>query len=441
MERKQVESSQSESVEMLLRQQLGEAEEARKTALSTLDNSEIVAALAEAASAWSEQDSELRRGAAAFLAQHRHMSAAMLEQGLGSVFSAITTSSMENLLKRECPDAPALERTTINKAGESVRLRGPSLVFHSLAGNVPGMGVPAIVCALLARSCCLLRDSPRQPIISGAFADTLAAVHPLLGSMVVATEWDAGDRRMESTAMRVASRVELYGSDETVDRMASRYGGRSIVEHGSRVSLGLVPAEADTDQWARGFAQDVAMYEGLGCLSMSLLLVEGPADRAARMSHKLGIELSRLQRLWPRGPQDLDLETSRRAFIGRAELSSAGNQDELLIRGRADGWVVHVDPRAKLAPGCGLRVVKIVPVKDRQATLELLESSKVPIAGVALGMNSDSRNWKETVNDVYSCDATLVCVPGQLQTPPLGWRQDGHQRLGDLLDWYRDEQA
>ena len=406
-----------------------------------MSTSEIVEILAAACHAWTQPHYSPRSRLLPLLSRDLRLPRALLERGLESIFSVVTEESLNRLIQSEVECPEALERPVELEGGRYGRLLGPRVVFHSLAGNVPGLAVPPIVAALVARSICVIRDSQRQPWLTAAFVSTLAEFSKDLAAMIVPANWRAGDMGMEKMIFEMAHRTEISGSDSTMRSIVSRHPRRTIVARGSRISVGVIPRESDTDQWQEGFAADIVQYEGLGCLTPHVIFVEGAEKRASRLSRLLGIQLTRYEALHARQPRDLPTETRRRAFVDACEMVALRDGGGHLLRGRNEGWVVHYRPMAPAASGPGLRCVVIASVRDREELLGRLAAAQLPLAGVALGLDSEHRAYDELAGAFERLGATWICPPGQLQRPPIEWAQDGHRRLADLLEWRGVEES
>jgi len=418
-----------------LDQALREAARARTRVLETVTTAEIIEILAAAARVWLQPHFAPRTRMLAMLARDLRMPKALLEKGFDAVFGAINEEALQHLVDSEVDDPAALDGPIPIGNGRHARLLGPRVVFHSLAGNVPGLSIPPIVAALLSRSICIVRDSDRQPHLTAAFAATLAEYSQDLAAMVIPATWRAGDMGMEKLVFEQAQRVELTGSDSTMRSMVSRHPRRPIVTRGSRISFGVVPRESDTDQWKDGFANDIVMYEGLGCLTPHVIYVEGPDKRAKRLARLLGIALSRLEALYPRVPRDLPAETRRRSFLDVVEMNCARDRESFMVRGRGDGFAVHYRPQSALAMGPGLRCIVVAPVADRGELFEHLRNAQMPLAAVGLGLDSQSNAYVDLSAGFEDLGVTLICEPGRMQQPPIQWAQDGHRRLADMLEW------
>lgn len=418
-----------------LEQAVRQAGRARQRVLEQLTTAEIIEIVAAAAHAWTQPHYTPRIRLLPLLSRDLRLPRGLLERGLDAIFGVVTEEALHRLVRGEVEHPEALDRPVDLGGGRRGRLLGPRIVFHSLAGNVPGLAVPPIVASLLARSVCVIRDSQRQPWLTAAFVATLGDFSKDLAQMVVPASWRAGDMGMEKLIFDLAHRVELSGSDSTMRSIVSRHPRRPIVTRGSRVSVGVVPRESDTDQWQEGFAADIVQYEGLGCLTPHVIFVEGPERRAARLARLLGIQLNRYEALYPRIPRDLPSETRRRAFLDACEMVTLREGGGQMLRGRGDGWVVHYRPMAPAAPGPGLRCVVVASVADRADLALRLRAAQIPLAGVGLGLDAAHHAYEELAGTFESLGATWICPPGEMQRPPIEWAQDGHRRLADLLEW------
>lgn len=401
------------------------AERYRRDVVATYSSERIVTALVRAAADWLRPDEPLRGFAIDEVARAAGFHRDMVATGIDFIFSAVTPDSLRRLARAE----------------DSGRATAPGTIFYGLAGNVPGQGIPAIARALLARSIAIVRDSERQPGITAGFRETLRRYEPALAAMVIPVAWShrSGDHALESAVNKIAGRVELYGSDRTVAELAARYGSEAsgICElHGARVSAGLIPPGADLAQAARGFALDVAMYEGRGCLTPHVILVEGAVSRASELADALGRELAECEAQWPRARGTVEEERERRQFIDHAEMralaapADRSSADRCLI-GPSGAWCVHQSSDPSITLGPGLRCVRVAAVADRAATVAALGAAKPPLAGVGVA-DGVAVGGTEAIDDatlsveLRAAGATLVCPAGRMQAPPIDWRPNAH---------------
>ena len=410
---------------------LERARKARRRVLESHSNRDIIGAIATAAG---NLDT---RTLVETLVARLSMDRAMISHGLGLMLSALNPAALTYLVADQAEDPRALEQAVDHGANCRARLGGPEVVFYALAGNLPGLALPAIAASLLARSVCLLRDSSRQPLLTRALVASLADCDPDLAAMVVAMDWPAGDPGYENEAFAAAGRVELYGSDETVALIGSRHDHPDIVEHGDRLSIGYLAEGADMDSAASGFAEAAVIYEGLGCLSPQTIIVEGTQARAHEFTQAMARGFEVFEKRWPRLPADPTSEAARRAFMDEAEVSSLANPQEVVLVGKDGSWCVHLADGGLddgLRPGPGRRCLSVLAGGPRQSLGSRLDDSRRPPLA-AVGVAASGPDYQRLAGIFESAGATWVCDPAHMQTPPLAWTQDGHCRLSSLLSW------
>lgn len=406
---------------------LAVAHRCRRDVIEGFTTDRIVAALATAAADWLRPDEPLRRFAIDEVARASGFHRDMVATGIDFIFSAVTVDGLHRLAR-------------------TAGMRSPGVGFFSLAGNVPGQGVAAIARSLLARSIAIVRDSDRQPVITAAFRETLHRYEPTLAAMVLPVTWSHqnGDRSLESAVVGAADRVELYGSDRTVGDLADRYrqrGSTGCELHGARVSAGLVPAGADIEAAACGLAVDVAMYEGRGCLTPHVILVEGDAPRTAKVADALARALTACETRWPRAHGTVEEERERRRFIDDAEMRALAataerRYAERCLLGPSSAWCVRQTCDASIRLGPGLRCVRVASVADRNAAIATLRAATPPLAGVGVAGTS-AREGESGIEDaafdalLRNAGATLVCPAGRMQAPPIDWRPEGQSPHGE----------
>ncbi len=424
------------SASVALGDALARAEAARAAVLATRTNAEIIDALACAAAKWREHRAPEYGETVTALAEAASLDRDMIAHGLDLTFEALTRRALTSLLA-EAEDAGALERPRIDPDGVGRRLFGPRRIVHLLAGNVPGLSIAPIAAGLLARSVLVFRESRRQPGLTRAFAATLERIDAELARTIVAAYWPHDDRRAEQLVCTPDARVEIYGSDATVATIHDRTSARAAesVLRGTRTSVAIVADGADLDLAARGFAKDAVLYDGLGCLSPHIVFVEGSQQRTRAFARRLADALDDYEVRWPRRRRDFEIEAGRRAWITQVEARALAAGGDVL-RGANDAWVVAAQATpAPPATGPGLRCLRVVPVPELYRIPALLAHAGAPLAAAGLAWPEEAAGREAFERALREAGATLVTAPGRMQAPPLGWRQDGRARLGDLLSW------
>ena len=223
-----------------LQDALWDAAIARASVVESFATSEIVEVLAAAAEAWTKRHYPPRVRVFETLARTLDLEPAMLDDGLDALFQSITVDALTRMVEREAVDPRALDELRVGPSGRPGRLQGPPLVFHAVAGNVPGLAVPHIAAALVARSICVVRDSRRQPLLTAAFRDTLSDLSAELARTVVLVDFRPGETSLEPFLFEQAARIEITGSDDTVRTLAERHARPDVIGRGTPVSPALL---------------------------------------------------------------------------------------------------------------------------------------------------------------------------------------------------------
>jgi acyl-CoA reductase-like NAD-dependent aldehyde dehydrogenase len=412
---------------------LENAQRARRIVWEDVGAGRVIDALVDAAADWLDHEYAPRTGVVTAISKVTGWHPEMVATGLDFIFSAVTRDELHGLVREE---AGSLE--TLSPPASRRRV-GPSVVYHALAGNVPGQGIPPIVTCSLACSVLVVRDSRRQPALTDAFRESLGRHEPLLADMVVPVTWPHGPASpgIEAAILAAADRVELHGSNATVHALADRYRTlrpTPVTMHGARVSIGWVGADASLEVAADGFALDVAMYEGRGCLTPHVILVEGSPTRTVSFADALAISLDTLAERWPRARGSVEEEAARRRFLDEAEIAALASDDERVLVGRDAAWAVRIGPASRVEPGPGLRCVRVFPASSRREAVSAARASLVPVAAVGIADGCDADSTLRTHGEAFAPVGDCALLPaGRMQAPPITWRQDGCRRLGDLL--------
>jgi hypothetical protein len=416
---------------------LANAHRSRHRIVNAYSTDDLLAILTQAAALWADATYETRRRTAEALYSVVPLAPVMLDHGLDLIFQAVTDETMRNLTDRQTLGMPSPGALRSGHADGSEAFVGPNIIYHSLAGNVPGLSIPAVVCGVLARSVTIVRDSRRQPLLTGAFVDTIADIDPLVAAMILPVRPDVSADDARAALAEQDCTVELHGSDAVVAELSDAFSGIPTVQHGSRISAVIADGNAQPGDWAQRIAHDIAMYEGLGCLTPHTVFVEDRGDIDA-WSSALAEGLSAYERSWPRRRQAVALEADRRAFLERAEVSSLLENASLALGGSDDAWCIVTSAETAPSTGPGMRCITVTSTADREHTVRAIRTMPYPIAGLGLTLDwaDDTAAAPSHIDALKAATgATLVCPAGRMQAPPLAWEQDGGRRLGDLLDW------
>jgi hypothetical protein len=169
---------------------------------------------------------------------------------------------------------------------------------------------------------------------------------------------------------------------------------------------------ADT---ANGFARDVLLYDQGGCLSPQTIFVEGEWQEIIDFAVLLANALAQAAIEFP-----LPYRAAQAAMTVREARQLAHMEEgNRLWQDPALRWTVIARPHRIFAPSPTFGVVSVQPLERLNDLGDALVPVSCSLQGCAVA--------GEVGN--YLARVSRICLPGQLQTPPLSWRQDGKDVL------------
>ncbi|HLZ07710.1 MAG TPA: acyl-CoA reductase, partial [Chloroflexota bacterium] len=272
-----------------------------------------------------------------------------VQKGLAGFLGSLRAENLRRLVRDELGDPEILDGFRPRVAAPGLtRAIGPELIFHSFAGNVPGLAAQSLVMATLVKAASLGKVAAGEPIFASLFARSLAAVDPRLGDCLAVAYWPGDDPLAGQAAFAAADAVVAYGNEATIESVRSRVRpGSRLIAYSHKLSFGVVLRERletrDLDDLADRAAYDVARFDQQGCLSPHLLYVEeGGNVSAADFGRTLAASLQRWSAVVPRGkltPSEKSRSTEvRRQHEFRAAIGAGA------VFGDADtDWAVLFD--------------------------------------------------------------------------------------------------
>ena len=367
-----------------------------------------------------------------------------IASGLDNFFKHFTPENFNALLLQELGQARRLDQIVANSAEEKLSraatARGPELIVHVTAGNIPNPALMSLALGVLTRSAQFVKCATGAAFLPRLFAHSLYEAEPKLGACLEIAEWRGGKAQIEKALFAEADCITATGSDETLAAIRHHVPAHTrFLGYGHRLSFGYVASEALTSFQARKTAAraatDVVAWNQLGCLSPHVIYVEhGGAVAVEQFAEMLAEELSRREQTEPRG--EVPAETaatiaSRRAFY---EVRAAHSPDTRFWRSEnSTAWTVVYEADARFQLSCLNRFIYVKGVSDLKTTLEGADSvrGKVSTVGIAAGEEKAA----ELAEQLAAWGATRVCPLGRMQDPPLTWRHDGRPALADLITW------
>ena len=397
-------------------------------ALAARSDDEVLDLVGRVLDLWRDPTSRAREALAVRLPDATGFSPEVVREGLARGLAAWSGAELRGVFEREI--APHVR-------GGS-RLAPFGLTSVLLAGSIP---MPTLLSCLLPvalRSPVLVKTASRDRVTAELVAESVAEVDPELGRCIEVLSF-AGDDDACLERLLTADCVVATGSDETIAAVARRTAApQRVVLYGHRLSL-AVASEAVTrgepaQRFARALAMDVALWDQLGCLSPLSLHIVGDADASAcqRMGEVLADALAECERSLPRGEVSVAAAAAIAQERAEARMREASGRDVRVHCGEGTSWTVVCEDEPGLRPAPLNRFLRVHPARDLGVLARALRPVARHLAGVALAGFAAGEARDVVARSLAGLGASRVCVPGSLQTPPLGWHHDGRGLLAPL---------
>lgn len=425
---------------------------------------ELIEMLAFAAERWLMPDDGFRQIALRLGPAETGFSAATLARGLDSFFRLLTVEQLHGLITQDLGDPRRLDEFSAPPAelrhGRTALVRGPELLVHVAAGNLPNSTLTSLVLGLLVKSAQFVKLPRQGSLLPRLFAHSLVALEPKLGGCLELAIWPGGDIALEEAVLEEAECVTVQGSDETLQDLRLRVPARvRLVGHGHRLSFGFVGSDVLSSFMARKVAEraaaDVAAWNQLGCLSPHVFYVEERgAVSAEAFAEYLAAALAEREVAEPRG--QLTVEESA-AIAHRRSLYEVRAARHLSTRAEAvasppgvffeppnpgtriwasegsTAWTAVYEEDARFHASCLNRFVYVKPCRDLSEALRFADTVRGKVSTVGLAA-AESR-MPELALQLARWGVPRICPIGRMQEPPLTWRHDGRPALGELVTW------
>jgi hypothetical protein len=380
--------------------------------------------------AWLDPQSVVRQQAEAVLPAATGFSPEMVRHGLPRLLNGVRAGSIRALLDADLGDYRVLDDMRAGKFAA-----GPSLILHVMSGNIPGLAAVPVLLSLTLKSAVLVKSAAGDPIFPVLLAESISAIDAELAACVLVTYWRGGDQEIETATLGAADLVVASGSDAAVAALASRTA-RRFIGHGHKVSFAAVGTEylrdhESTERIARSLAYDVSLWDQQGCLSPQLCYVEsGGAVTPHEFAADLAQALSDFSVALPPRRRGFDEEADIMRFRQEAEWRPAHS---LLASPGCSDWSISIEEDAEFIPTCLNRCVRIKVVSDLARLAPVLAPHSRHLEAVGLAVPAP--RVQEMSAMFAGCGVHRICPIGEMQRPPLSWRQSGRPRIADWVEW------
>ncbi len=411
----------------------------------------LVQVLAEVAKGWLQADNRFRKLALESSPAETGFSPATLAKGLDNFFCQFTTENITELLEQELGHAVGVTGDgchVTREAGSSRHVslatrhfwRGPEMLIHIAAGNIPNPALTSIVLGLLTRSAQFFKCASGSAFLPRLFAHSIYDADPKLGACLEIADWRGGNVELEEALFAEANCVTATGSDEMLAAIRSRLPVHTrFLGYGHRVSFGFVAREILTGTHLRRVAarvaDDVVAWNQLGCLSPHVIYVQTHGENLPeKFAELLADELDQREQTEPRGELAAEHAAAIASRRGIYEVRAAHSPDTQMWHSKnSTAWTVVFEADARFQMSCLNRFVYVKGVKDLDEMLQNADTVRGRVSTVGIAAPEDQTG--ELAMQLAHWGVTRVCPLGQMQNPPLTWRHDGRPALGDLVTW------
>ncbi len=396
---------------------------------------EIIKILCEVAAEWLSPENKFRKLALKYGPAETGFSKPVLEKGLDGFFRRFTPENFRTLLEQELGHAARLDGFV-----GGAMARGPQLLVHIAAGNLPNPAIISLALGLITRSAQFMKCASGTSLLPRLFAHSIYELDRKLGACLEIAEWRGGDAELEGALFAETDCVTATGGDEALTAIRSRLPSQvRFLGYGHRVSFGFIAREVLRDdtiaEIVAGAVDDVVAWDQNGCLSPHVFYVE---ERGAVESDKfaalLAAELAKRETVEPRGKISVAAAASIASKRAIYEAIAVHRADaKIWASQNSTAWTVVFEHDVRFQFSCLNRFVFIKPVPDMAAVLRGVDEFQGKVSTVGIAASPEATASLALIFSRWG--ATRICSLGQMQNPPLTWRHDGRPALGDLIEW------
>jgi hypothetical protein len=307
--------------------------------------------------------------------------------------------------------------------GRETEPTGGGAALAIVAGNIPALSIQVVLPALAAGRPLLVKSSSREPLFAAALTHHVGAQIPEVSNALAAVSWPGGHQDLEQGVLDHISTLVAYGRQRTLSDLRSRFEG-PMVELGPRLSIAIISRDANPTACAPALAEDIALFEQRGCLSVQTLFTD--TDPAA-LAEALTRALEELARRWP----PVALAPALAAEIQQLRHQAALEGDAVSSLPIRQGTVVTAPAggavRLRVLPGG--RTVRVQRVDDLDGLPELLRDWCGRIQGAALAGETATALEPR----LRALGINRFARPGALQRPDALWANGARH----LVEWLR----
>ena len=362
--------------------------------------------------------------------------AELLRLNLNAYLRTFRAPQLQRFLAEDFPNPAVLDRFQPGPKGGMTHVRGPALLAHVWAGNVPGLPLWSLISALLVKAPSVGKVASAEPLTAAVFARLLAETEPRLAPALAVVWFRGGDVARERALFSQADVVLAYGGDATLAALRQQVPAHARwLPHGHKLSAGVVSAAAlDAHQLgdtARAAAMDVVRHEQQGCYAAhAFYVVRGGQASPRDFAQALAGQLSALALRYP--PPTPELAEAASVAQWRQGMAMAGEEGVELLGPMDAGWAVAYRDRAHVLVPTALHRSIVVQALDHLGEVPaLLAPRRQHLQTVGLAVTPEE--LQALAPGLAEAGVTRLCGLGHMPAPEPGWHHDGRYSLLDLV--------
>jgi hypothetical protein len=392
---------------------------------------EIVRALGHVSGFWLEKNNLFRQKALRRLVEKSGYSQPMAEALLDSLFSELTAFKLLELLREELGNPLYLDGFQPAGKNRLVMAKGPKIITHIFAENVPNPAILSFIFGLLVKSRNVLKVSSRDAGFLDIYLESLKKYVPKLAEGTVYLKPE--DRISLDEWIGRSNLVVAYGSNETLNEIEKKIPQTaSFQRYGHKVSFGIYLKEAmkknHLKSLVKNSARDVWMMDQRGCLSPTTFYIqEGGQVSALDFAKNLAEELDGL----PHGAsRNMSIKTKNLLNVKRLK-------DRVrFFESSESGWLVIYDGSGHSlefkTEDC--RIIYVKSFQKKEAIFNgVVQAFKIYNQAVSVEASFSDR--QKIAKELGNWGVNRVCRAGKMQEPPLFWHHDGKANFASWIHW------
>ncbi|WP_309707519.1 acyl-CoA reductase [Armatimonas sp.] len=315
---------------------------------------------------------------------------------------------------------------------EPENMETPGVLALILAGNTPLLAWPVLHYAVLLGIPVFIKQSRDEVIWTRHFVETLAEIDPEV-AVFLHLDLFPGDDPRTHVLIQNTDAVIAYGSDETIATLREATPKATPFQgFGHALSIGIWTGEDSFTEFndsltlavkvTLGFAQDFLVYDQAGCLSLQAIFMQKSWIDAMRemLACEMPSVVHQLSLPLPTDPAECSVVREARDLALMQGCEVLGDSE---LR-----WTLVIHPDQCALPSLmGHRVLHLIPLEKLTEFGNYLGIAKGRLSSVGVGCELSS----ELEMAIKAEGVSRICQAGEMQTPPLDWRNGGV----DLRAW------